>query len=127
MFQGAFYIKGNCITDAYRIIENWQPYGQIKEKRENKRMFDKKIQMYMTDNEQSILIAALIDMKNNLHAQGRYTDCIDEIPLKIIEPKKRKVKIVQLPKLLGEYIAILKREWLFLFQLTHSAIFWKIS
>lgn len=57
-------------------------------------MFDKKIQMYMTDNEQSILIAALIDMKNNLHAQGRYTDCIDEIPLKIIEPKKRKVKIV---------------------------------
>ena len=42
-------------------------------------MFNKKIQMYMSDSEQSILLAALIDMKNNLHAQGRYTDCVDEI------------------------------------------------
>ncbi len=56
-------------------------------------MFNKKIQMYISDNEKSILIAALIDMKNNLHAQGRYTDCVEEIILKIIEPKKRKVKI----------------------------------
>lgn len=56
-------------------------------------MFEKKIQMYISDNEQSILLAALIGMKNSLHAQGRYTDCIDEILLKVIEPKKRKVKI----------------------------------
>ena len=78
-------------------------------------MFNKKIQMYMSDSEQSILLAALIDMKNNLHAQGRYTDCVDEILLKIIEPKKRKVKIAQLPRLLGEYIAIPITEWLFYF------------
>lgn len=56
-------------------------------------MFYKKMKMYMSDNEQSILIAALIDMKNTLHSQGRYTDCVDEILLKIIEPKKSKVKI----------------------------------
>ena len=56
-------------------------------------MFDKKMKMYMSVDEQTILIAALIDMKNNLHAQGRYTDCVDEILLKIIEPKKKKVKI----------------------------------
>jgi len=56
-------------------------------------MFDKKMKMYMSDNELYILIAALIDMKNNLHAQGRYMDCVDEILLKIIEPKKKKVKI----------------------------------
>lgn len=78
-------------------------------------MFEKKIQMYITDSEQSILLAALIDMKNSLHAQGRYTDCVDEILLKIIEPKKRKVKIAQLPRLLGEYIAIPITEWLFYF------------
>jgi len=56
-------------------------------------MFNKKIQMYMSDSEQSILLAALVDMKNSLHEQGRYTDCVDEILLKIIQPKKRKVKI----------------------------------
>lgn len=55
-------------------------------------MFEKKIQMYITDREQSILLAALIDMKNRLHAQGKYTDCIDEILMKVVEPKKRKVK-----------------------------------
>ncbi len=56
-------------------------------------MFNKKIQMYMSDSEQFILLAALVDMKNSLHEQGRYTDCVDEILLKIIQPKKRKVKI----------------------------------
>lgn len=56
-------------------------------------MFEKKVQMYINDNEQMLLAAALIDMKNSLHQQGRYTDCVDEILIKVIEPKKRKVKI----------------------------------
>ena len=57
-------------------------------------MFEKKMQMYITDNEQAILAAALIDMKNELHQQGRYTDCVDEILMKVVEPKRRRVKIV---------------------------------
>ena len=57
-------------------------------------MFEKKVQMYITDNEQAILAAALIDMKNELHQQGRYTDCVDEILMKVFEPKRRRVKIV---------------------------------
>lgn len=57
-------------------------------------MFEKRIQMYITDNEQAILAAALIDMKNELHQQGRYTDCVDEILMKVIEPKRRKVKMI---------------------------------
>lgn len=57
-------------------------------------MFEKKVQMHITDNEQAILVAALIDMKNELHQQGRYTDCVDEILIKVIEPKRRTVKVV---------------------------------
>ena len=57
-------------------------------------MFEKKVQMYITHNEQAILAAALIDMKNELHQQGRYTDCVDEILMKVFEPKRRRVKIV---------------------------------
>ena len=57
-------------------------------------MFEKKMQMYITDNEQAILATALIDMKNELHQQGRYTDCVDEILMKVVEPKRRRVKIV---------------------------------
>lgn len=30
------------------------------------------------------------DKKNSFHAQGRYIDCIDDIFLKVIEPKKGK-------------------------------------
>ena len=57
-------------------------------------MFEKKVQMYITDNEQAILATALIDMKNELHYQGRYTDCVDELLIKVIEPKKKRVKII---------------------------------
>lgn len=57
-------------------------------------MFEKKVQMYITHNEQAILAAALIDMKNELHQQGRYTDCVDEILVKVVEAKRRRVKIV---------------------------------
>lgn len=57
-------------------------------------MFEKKVQMYITDNEQAILAAALIDMKNELHQQGRYKDCVDEILMKVVKPKRRRVKIV---------------------------------
>ena len=57
-------------------------------------MFEKKVRMYINVDERSILTQALIDMKNDLHCQGRYTDAVDELIIKILEPKRKRVKTI---------------------------------
>ena len=49
--------------------------------------------LYLTDKEYSRIIAALINLKNDLIAQGRYTDAVDDILCKVLSAKKRKFKI----------------------------------
>lgn len=56
-------------------------------------MREKKYHLYLTANEQSKVIQSLIDLKNNLIAQGRYTDAVDDILLKVLSAKKKKLKI----------------------------------
>lgn len=56
-------------------------------------MREKKYHLYLTANEQSKVIQSLIDLKNNLIAQGRYTDAVDEVLLKVLSAKKKKLKI----------------------------------
>lgn len=48
---------------------------------------------YLTADEQSKVIQSLIDLKNNLIAQGRYTDAVDDVLLKVLSAKKKKLKI----------------------------------
>ena len=42
-------------------------------------MREKKYHIYLTDDEQSRVIQSLINLKNNLIVQGRYTDAVDEV------------------------------------------------
>ena len=56
-------------------------------------MREKKYHIYLTDDEQSRVIQSLINLKNNLIAQGRYTDAADDILCKVLSAKKRKFKI----------------------------------
>lgn len=56
-------------------------------------MREKKYHLYLTANEQSKVIQSLIDLKNNLIAQGRYTDAVDDVFLKVLSAKKKKLKI----------------------------------
>lgn len=56
-------------------------------------MREKKYHLYLTANEQSKVIQSLIDLKNNLMAQGRYTDAVDDVLLKVLSAKKKKLKI----------------------------------
>ena len=56
-------------------------------------MREKKYHIYLTDDEQSRVIQSLINLKNNLIAQGRYTDGVDDILCKVLSAKKRKFKI----------------------------------
>ena len=56
-------------------------------------MREKKYHLYLTADEQSKVIQSLIDLKNNLIAQGRYNDAVDDVLLKVLSAKKKKLKI----------------------------------
>ena len=56
-------------------------------------MREKKYHLYLTADEQSKVIQSLIDLKNNLIAQGRYTDAVDDVLLKVLSAKKKKLKM----------------------------------
>lgn len=56
-------------------------------------MREKKYHIYLTDDEQSREIQSLINLKNNLIVQGRYTDAVDEVLLKVLSARKKKLKI----------------------------------
>lgn len=56
-------------------------------------MREKKYHIYLTDDEQSRVMQSLVNLKNNLIAQGRYTDAVDDVLLKVLSAKKKKLKI----------------------------------
>lgn len=46
-------------------------------------MFSEKRYLYLSNDELSILLHSLIKLKNSLIQEGRYTDCVDELILKV--------------------------------------------
>ena len=53
-----------------------------------------KYHLALTDNEHSLIIKSLNDLRNNLISQGRYTDAVDDVLVKFIDAKKKKFKII---------------------------------
>ena len=46
--------------------------------------------IYLNEQETRVLLKSLIRLKNNLIRQGRYTDLVDELILKVVSaPNKR--------------------------------------
>ena len=56
-------------------------------------MRDKKYYIALGDFERKIIINCLNEMRNKLIADGKYTDAIDEVLLKIISAKQKKLKV----------------------------------
>lgn len=54
---------------------------------------NKKRYLYLNDEETRIVLGSLLHFKNKLLGQGRYTDCIDELILKITDAPVKRVKI----------------------------------
>ncbi len=53
-------------------------------------MLKKKRYLYLDEIEHSILIKSLVQMKNRLIREGRFTDCVDELIMKALSaPVKR--------------------------------------
>ena len=53
-----------------------------------------KYHLYLTNEERSEVLKSLIDLKNDLIEQGRYTDVIDEIIIKLSCARKKNIKVI---------------------------------
>lgn len=51
----------------------------------------KKRYLYLDERERRLVIFYLNEFRNQLIAQGRYTDCVDELLIKVVHAKKVKI------------------------------------
>ena len=56
-------------------------------------MRETKYHAYLDSEERTILLQSLVERKNQLIQQGRYTDCVDELIFKVINAPVKKLKV----------------------------------
>lgn len=56
-------------------------------------MRNTKYHLYLTPDERRTVIISLNDLRNVLISQGRYTDIIDELLIKLTKAKVKKIKV----------------------------------
>ena len=56
-------------------------------------MRNPKYHLYLTHNERLTVINSLICLKNDLISQGKYTDAVDELIVKLTKAKVKRIKI----------------------------------
>ena len=52
-----------------------------------------KYHIYLSEQERSQVIQFLIELKNDLIAQGRYTDAVDDVLIKLTKARKKKITV----------------------------------
>lgn len=56
-------------------------------------MRNPKYHIYLTPDERRTVINSLIELRNSLISQGRYTDLVDELLIRISKTKAKKIKV----------------------------------
>ncbi len=56
-------------------------------------MRNPKYHLYLTPDERRTVIHSLVDLRNDLISQGRYTDIIDELLIKLTKAKVKNIKV----------------------------------
>ncbi len=56
-------------------------------------MRNPKYHIYLTPDERCTVINSLIDLRNNLKIQGKYTDLVDELLIKLTKANVKQIKI----------------------------------
>ena len=57
-------------------------------------MKNPKYHVYLTNEERSEVLKSLIDLKNSMMEQGRYTDLLDEVIVKLSYARKKNIKVI---------------------------------
>ena len=58
--------------------------------------------MYLDSHERKLLVHSLVELKNQLIQQGRYTDCVDELIFKVINAPSEYYGAAEPPVRCGE-------------------------
>ena len=56
-------------------------------------MKEKTNHLYVDSHERKIILHSLVELKNALIQQGRYTDCVDELIYKVANAPVKRMKI----------------------------------
>lgn len=64
------------------------------EETEVHQMREKTFHVYVDSHDRSLLLQSLVELKNLLIQQGRYTDCVDELIFKVINAPLKKIKTI---------------------------------
>lgn len=56
-------------------------------------MREKKNHLYMDSQERTLILHSIVELKNQLIQQGRYTDCVDELIFKVVNAPIKRMKI----------------------------------
>ncbi len=56
-------------------------------------MKQKDFHIYLTEQERTEVITSLIELKNSLIAQGRYTDAVDDVLIKITKARRKHITV----------------------------------
>ena len=56
-------------------------------------MREKKTHLYFDSEERKLLLHSLVELKNQLIQQGRYTDPVDELIFKVVNAPVKRMKI----------------------------------
>ena len=56
-------------------------------------MREKLNHLYVNSQERTILLHSLVELKNQLLAQGRYADCVDELIFKVTGAPLKRLKV----------------------------------
>lgn len=65
----------------------------MKSKKDGTFMREKKNRLYVDSQERTLLLHSLVELKNQLIQQGRYTDCVDELIFKVVNAPIKRMKI----------------------------------
>ena len=57
-------------------------------------MRDKKYYIALDDFERRVVVNYINEMRNKLIAEGKYTDALDEVMLKVIHSKQKRLKVI---------------------------------
>lgn len=57
-------------------------------------MRNTKYHIYLNSEERRLLINSLINLKNRLITEGKYTDLVDEVLVKVANAKIKKIKVI---------------------------------
>ena len=71
----------------------FNPAFSYNDNAEVKEMKNNRFHIYLSEAERTQVIQTLIDMKNTLIAQGKYTDAVDDVLLKLTKAKKKRLQV----------------------------------